>query len=60
MDNIPISAELINDLIDKNGLPAPGFASIREISFLVNLIEKATGIRFIRMEMGVPGLPAPL
>ena len=59
MDNIPISAELINDLIDKNGLPAPGSASIREISFLVNLIEKATGIRFIRMEMGVPGLPAP-
>ncbi len=59
MNNIPISAELINDLISKNGIPAPGSASIREIVHLVNLIEKATGMKFIRMEMGVPGLPAP-
>jgi aspartate/methionine/tyrosine aminotransferase len=59
MNNIPISADLINELITKNGLPAPGSASIREISYLVNMIEKATGIKFIRMEMGVPGLPAP-
>ena len=26
---------------------------------LVNKIEEKTGIKFIRMEMGVPGLPAP-
>jgi aspartate/methionine/tyrosine aminotransferase len=38
---------------------SPGKASIREIVHLVNLIEKATGIRFIRMEFGVPGLKAP-
>jgi aspartate/methionine/tyrosine aminotransferase len=59
MDKIPISSELINDLINKTGIPLPGTASIREITFLVNMIEKATGIKFIRMEMGVPGLPAP-
>jgi aspartate/methionine/tyrosine aminotransferase len=59
MSKIPISDELINDLIKKSGLPGPGSASIREITHLVNLIEKATGINFVRMEMGVPGLPAP-
>jgi aspartate/methionine/tyrosine aminotransferase len=59
MNKIPISDELINDLIKKSGLPEPGSASIREITHLVNLIEKATGMNFVRMEMGVPGLPAP-
>ncbi|MCX6302181.1 MAG: pyridoxal phosphate-dependent aminotransferase [Bacteroidia bacterium] len=59
MNKIPISDELINDLIKKSGLPGPGSASIREITHLVNLIEKATGMNFVRMEMGVPGLPAP-
>ena len=59
MSKIPIPAELINDIISKNGLPEPGTASIREIVFLANQIEKATGIKFIRMEMGVPGLPTP-
>lgn len=59
MNKIPISDELINDLIKKSGLPGLESASIREITHLVNLIEKATGMNFVRMEMGVPGLPAP-
>jgi aspartate/methionine/tyrosine aminotransferase len=58
MDAIPISSKLINDLAREKGLPSPGAASIREIVHLVNLIEKKTGIKFVRMEMGVPGLPA--
>lgn len=56
---IPISGDLIKDIARKAGIPAPGKASIREIVHLVNLVEKATGISFIRMEMGVPGLKAP-
>jgi len=32
-------------------------ASIREIVHLVADVERETGVRFIRMEMGVPGLP---
>ena len=32
-------------------------ASIRDIVKIANLLEKATGEKFIRMEMGVPGLP---
>jgi aspartate/methionine/tyrosine aminotransferase len=59
MNYIPISSELIINLARENGIPAPGSSSIREIVHLVNLVENATGIKFIRMEMGVPGLPAP-
>ena len=50
---------LISNIAEKAGIPSPGKASIREIVHLVNLVEKATGIRFIRMEMGVPGLKPP-
>ena len=34
-----------------------GVASIREIKRLVDLIEADTGQRYVRMEMGIPGLP---
>jgi aspartate/methionine/tyrosine aminotransferase len=56
---IPISATVINRIAENAGLPAPGHASIREIVHLVNLVERETGIPFIRMEMGVPGLKPP-
>jgi aspartate/methionine/tyrosine aminotransferase len=56
---IQISSDLIARLIAENNLPAPGSASIREINHLVNLIEAETGIKYIRMEMGVPGLKTP-
>jgi aspartate/methionine/tyrosine aminotransferase len=59
MSTFPISSELIKTLASENGLPEPGSGSIREMSHLVSLIEEKTGIRFVRMEMGVPGLPAP-
>jgi aspartate/methionine/tyrosine aminotransferase len=59
MNTIPISSELIINIAHENWLPEPGAGSIREISHLVDLIESKTGIRFVRMEMGVPGLPAP-
>jgi aspartate/methionine/tyrosine aminotransferase len=59
MHNIPIQTDLINRISREIGLPSPGSASIREVVRLVDLIENETGIQFIRMEMGVPGLPAP-
>jgi len=59
MTAIPISPELIKNLANSIGIPSPGASSIREIAHLVNKIEESTGIKFIRMEMGVPGLPAP-
>ena len=59
MSNIPISREIVKRLVKKTGIASPGNASIREIVQLVNMIENETGIIFIRLEMGVPGLPAP-
>lgn len=59
MNNLPISPELINSIANTISIPSPGTCSIREIVHLVDIIEEKTGIRFIRMEMGVPGLPAP-
>jgi aspartate/methionine/tyrosine aminotransferase len=59
MNNIPISEDLIESLKKTTGVTSPGTASIREIVHLVNRIEYSTGVKFVRMEMGVPGLPAP-
>lgn len=53
----PIDAEVVGQLIKKSGIPKIGRASIREIKKLVDQIEQATGQKFIRMEMGIPGLP---
>jgi len=59
MTDIPISSEIIKTLANTISIPSLGRSSIREIAQLVNRIEDKTGIKFIRMEMGVPGLPAP-
>lgn len=55
--NTPIDYKAVQDKIREIGLPSLAKASIREIVKLVNHIERATGKKFIRMEMGVPGLP---
>ena len=52
----PIHFETVRKLIKDHHLPDIGRAKIREIVKLVNEIEKATGEKYIRMEMGVPGL----
>jgi aspartate/methionine/tyrosine aminotransferase len=59
MTGIPISPDLIYSLAKTSDIRSLESASIREIVHLVNLIEAKTGIKFVRMEMGVPGLPAP-
>ncbi len=59
MINIPISSDLIMKLTEKADIHSLNKASIREIVYLVNLIEEKTGVKFVRMEMGVPGLSTP-
>ncbi|MBN2202084.1 pyridoxal phosphate-dependent aminotransferase, partial [bacterium] len=49
----------VKKLMLESGLKEIGLASIRELRKLVAGIEAATGEKFIRMEMGIPGLPAP-
>ncbi len=57
----PIPATYVTEAMEKLGIGNPGQATIREIVTLVNHIEEASGLRYIRMEMGVPGLsPSPL
>ena len=58
MKNTPIKYETVRKAISDSGITNLGRSSIREIVKLVNIIEKETGVGFIRMEMGVPGLPA--
>ncbi len=55
--NTPIDSQIVKRLKSESGLPKIGKGSIREIVRLVNRIEEATGEKFVRMEMGVPGLP---
>lgn len=55
----PIDSRIIDRKIEENGQKDMGRAAIREIVRIVNEVEEETGEKFIRMEMGVPGLPTP-
>ncbi len=57
MANTPIPPSIVEEQIAALEVDEIGYASIREIVQLVSSIEAATGIKYIRMEMGVPGLP---
>ena len=58
MKDTPINYEIVREKIKSSGLKSVGKASIREVKRLISEIEEATGEKFIRMEMGIPGLPA--
>jgi len=58
MKNTPIPAEIVDKIVADSGIANVGRASIREVKRLINEIEKASGQEFVRMEMGIPGLPA--
>lgn len=59
MRNTPVDDSVVERKIAESGLKSLGTATIREIQKLISQIEKETGVRYIRMEMGVPGLPSP-
>jgi len=56
MKNTPINYDVVKQKIEELNLPDLGNATIREIVKIVNNIQEATGDKYIRMEMGVPGL----
>jgi len=56
MKNTPIEFEIVESKLNETQIGDLGIASIREIKRLVDMIEKESGQRFIRMEMGIPGL----
>jgi len=59
MKQTPVSHKLVDRLIKASGLDDLTGASIREIVKLVNELERESGTKYIRMEMGVPGLEPP-
>ncbi|MBT8380355.1 MAG: pyridoxal phosphate-dependent aminotransferase [Ignavibacteria bacterium] len=58
MKDTPINFEIVKEKINQSKIENVGRASIREIKKLIDDIEKETGEKFVRMEMGIPGLPA--
>jgi len=58
MKDTPINFDIVQHHIQESKIRNIGKATIREIKRLINGIETDTGEKFIRMEMGVPGLPA--
>ena len=54
----PISKELIDKTIREHGIQDFAKATIREVKGVAAHAEKESGVEFIKMEMGIPGLPA--
>ena len=58
MKHTPINKELVDGLISKFGIQDFAKATIREVKQVAAFAEKESGVEFIKMEMGIPGLPA--
>ena len=54
----PIQKEIVDQLIAELGIQDFAKATIREVKQVAARAEKASGVEFIKMEMGIPGLPA--
>ena len=58
MKETPIRKEIVDGLIAKLGIQDFAKATIREVKQVAAMAEKESGVEFIKMEMGIPGLPA--
>ena len=58
MKPTPIKKEIVDGLIAKMGIQDFAKATIREVKQVAAMAEKESGVEFIKMEMGIPGLPA--
>ena len=54
----PIKKELVDKLISDLGITDFAKATIREVKQVAAKAEQQSGVEFIKMEMGIPGLPA--
>lgn len=57
MKNTPIDPILVNKIIADFNIKDFGKATIREVKAIAAKVEAETNMEFIKMEMGVPGLP---
>jgi aspartate/methionine/tyrosine aminotransferase len=58
MKPTPIKREIVDGLVSELGIKDFAKATIREVKQVAAQAEKASGVEFIKMEMGIPGLPA--
>lgn len=58
MRQTPINKSIIDETIKKFGIQDFEKATIREVKSVAAFAEKETGVEFIKLEMGIPGLPA--
>jgi len=58
MKPTPIDKKLIDNAIAEYGIQDYSIATIREVKAIAELAERESGVEFIKMEMGIPGLPA--
>jgi aspartate/methionine/tyrosine aminotransferase len=54
----PIKKEIVDRLIADLGINDFAKATIREVKQVAAMAEKESGVEYIKMEMGIPGLPA--
>ena len=54
----PIKKEIVDALVADLGINDFAKATIREVKQVAAKAEKQSGVEFIKMEMGIPGLPA--
>ena len=58
MKKTPIKKEIVDELIVRMSIQDFAKATIREVKQVAAMAEKESGVEFIKMEMGIPGLPA--
>ena len=58
MKNTPIERNVIDETINEFQIVDFSKATIREVKAIASKAEAVSGVEFIKMEMGVPGLPA--
>jgi len=58
MKPTPIKKEIVDNAIHEYGIANFANASIREVKNIAALAEQRSGVEFIKLEMGIPGLPA--
>ena len=58
MKNTPIERNVIDETINEFQIVDFSKATIREVKAIASKAEATSGVEFIKMEMGVPGLPA--
>ena len=58
MKETPIKREIVDRLVDGLGIKDFAKATIREVKQVAAMAEKESGVEYIKMEMGIPGLPA--